>query len=120
MQVEWVPQQQSKCLVQLSDDPVPVLTKFQMINSAWSKTLEVKLQDLESVSCMKIDSQSKYVLVGTKTGLIQIIYLHTLQPANEPLAVSSYGINNLDTFYVPGLPELNVVAALSSGQVVMY
>jgi hypothetical protein len=72
--------------------------------------------EISNASCLKVDQ--KFAFVGTKEGLIQGFSLQELKPVTEVLTISTYKINNLETFH-DGTKTFLIVA-LESGQVNIY
>lgn len=87
------------------------------MNSQFIKTNEVALRNLEQVTCLAIDSQSKYIFVGTRNGLVQA-YKTDFEVATEIFTFSTYMINNIELHSVG--QDIYMVLALSSGQVSLY
>jgi len=59
---------------------------------------------------MKIDELSRYVMVGSKTGVVQVFNLHDFSAASDELTFSTFEITSIEAY--SKLPDLHLVVAL--------
>ena len=109
----------SRVLIQLTDDPAPLLEKYQFNNSTWTRLQVARCgPELTNSTCMKVDHVSRQVFVGTRGGLVQGYFASTFAPATRVMTLSAYAVNNIDVHHHGR--DTYLIVAFASGQVSLY